>query len=35
MTNVGVIDASSEQIYQYLNFDKIDEYKDIAATVAA
>jgi aconitate hydratase 2/2-methylisocitrate dehydratase len=35
MTNVGVIDAASEQIYQYLNFDKIDEYKDIADKVAA
>jgi aconitate hydratase 2/2-methylisocitrate dehydratase len=35
MTNVGVIDASSEQIYQYLNFDKIDEYKEIADKVAA
>jgi aconitate hydratase 2/2-methylisocitrate dehydratase len=30
-----VIDASSEQIYQYLNFDKIDEYKEIADKVAA
>jgi len=35
MANVGVIDAASQQIYQYLNFDKIDEYKDVADTVAA
>jgi aconitate hydratase 2/2-methylisocitrate dehydratase len=35
MTDVGVIDASSKQIYQYLNFDKIDDYKEVAATVAA
>jgi aconitate hydratase 2/2-methylisocitrate dehydratase len=35
MTNVGVLDASSDQIYQYLSFDKIDDYKDVAATVAA
>jgi len=35
MVSVGVLDASSAQIYQYLNFDKIDEYKDVAAGVAA
>ena len=35
MESVGVLDASSSQIYQYLNFDKIDEYQDIANTVAA
>lgn len=35
MTDVGVLDASSKQIYQYLNFDKIDDYKEVAATVAA
>jgi len=35
MESVGVLDASSAQIYQYLNFDKIDEYKDIANGVAA
>ncbi len=35
MESVGVLDASSAQIYQYLNFDKIDEYQDIANTVAA
>jgi len=35
MADVGVIDAASTQIYQYLNFDKIDDYKEVAATVAA
>ncbi len=35
MASVGVLDASSAEIYQYLNFDKIDEYKDVADTVAA
>ncbi len=35
MASVGVLDASSAQIYQYLNFDKIDEYKDIAQGVTA
>ena len=35
MASVGVLDAASDQIYQYLNFDKIDDYKDVAATVAA
>ncbi|VTU27126.1 Aconitate hydratase 2 [Variovorax sp. SRS16] len=35
MASVGVLDASSAQIYQYLNFDKIDEYKDVADGVAA
>ncbi len=35
MASAGVLDASSGQIYQYLNFDRIDEYKDVAAGVAA
>ncbi len=35
MAGTGVLDASSAQIYQYLNFDKIEEYKAVAATVAA
>jgi aconitate hydratase 2/2-methylisocitrate dehydratase len=35
MASVGVLDASSAQIYQYLNFDKLDEYRDVAAGVAA
>ena len=35
MAATGVLDASSAQIYQYLNFDMIEEYKDIADGVAA
>jgi len=34
MEAVGVIDASSAQIYKYLNFDQIDDYKDVADTVS-
>jgi aconitate hydratase 2/2-methylisocitrate dehydratase len=35
MTDMGVLKQSSDQIYQYLNFDKIDEYTEVAATVNA
>ena len=35
MESVSVLDASSAQIYQYLNFDKIEEYQAVADTVAA
>ena len=35
MAGVGVLDAASDQIYQYLNFDKIDVYQDVADGVAA
>ncbi|MDI1260918.1 bifunctional aconitate hydratase 2/2-methylisocitrate dehydratase [Aquabacterium sp.] len=35
MEGVGVLDASSAQIYKYLNFDQITEYADKAKTVAA
>ncbi|CAN7288604.1 bifunctional aconitate hydratase 2/2-methylisocitrate dehydratase [Variovorax sp. LjRoot84] len=35
MASVGVLDASSAQIYQYLNFDKIEDYKGVADSVAA
>jgi len=35
MDGVGVLDASSAQIYQYLNFDKIDSFTEAAATVPA
>jgi len=35
MASVGVLDAASEQIYQYLNFDKIEDYTEVAAKVAA
>jgi aconitate hydratase 2/2-methylisocitrate dehydratase len=35
MSSVGVLDASSAQIYQYLNFDKLEEYQKVADGVAA
>ncbi|HSU23367.1 bifunctional aconitate hydratase 2/2-methylisocitrate dehydratase [Comamonadaceae bacterium OTU4NAUVB1] len=35
MDGVGVLDASSAQIYQYLNFDKIEDYQSVADGVAA
>jgi len=35
MDGVGVLDASSAQIYQYLNFDKIDSFTEAAAKVPA
>jgi aconitate hydratase 2 / 2-methylisocitrate dehydratase len=35
MEGVGVLDASSAQIYKYLNFDQITEYADKAKTVSA
>ncbi|MBT2323261.1 bifunctional aconitate hydratase 2/2-methylisocitrate dehydratase [Variovorax paradoxus] len=35
MASAVVLDASSAQIYQYLNFDKIEDYKGVADTVAA
>jgi len=33
MADMGVIDANGAHIYQYLNFDQIDEYREIAETV--
>jgi len=33
MANIGVINAHGAQIYQYLNFDQIEEYREIAAAV--
>jgi aconitate hydratase 2/2-methylisocitrate dehydratase len=35
MEGVGVLDASSAQIYQYLNFDKIESFTEAAAKVPA
>ena len=35
MEGVGVLDAASSKIYQYLNFDKIEEFKAVADTVDA
>jgi len=33
MTDMGVLMASSDTIYQYLNFDKVKDYTDMADTV--
>jgi aconitate hydratase 2 / 2-methylisocitrate dehydratase len=30
-----VLTAASDKVYQYLNFDKLPEYKDVADGVAA
>ncbi len=35
MADVGVIKTSGDQIYRYMNFDQIQEYQDVADTVAA
>ena len=32
MADMGVLTASSDKIYQYLNFDKVKDYTDLAAT---
>ncbi len=33
MSDMGVLTASSDQIYQYLNFDQVKDYTDMADTV--
>jgi aconitate hydratase 2/2-methylisocitrate dehydratase len=33
LADMGVLTAASSQIYQYLNFDKVAEYSDVADTV--
>ena len=33
--NMGVINKDSSQIYQYLNFDKLEEYAEVAKGVTA
>ncbi|MGE6334095.1 aconitase family protein, partial [Stenotrophomonas sp. NPDC077659] len=35
MADVGVIAKSGAEIYRYMNFDQIEEYQDVARTVAA
>ena len=35
MAEIGVLEAGSAEIYRYMNFDQIEDYKDIADTVAA
>ena len=35
MADIGVLDASSKDIYRYMNFDQIEDYQDVAKTFAA
>lgn len=35
MADIGVINSNGDQIYKYLNFDKIEEFTEAAATVTA
>ena len=32
---MGVLDAASDKVYQYLNFDQIGDYSDAAEKVGA
>ncbi|PHY07704.1 MAG: bifunctional aconitate hydratase 2/2-methylisocitrate dehydratase [Alcaligenaceae bacterium] len=34
MTDMGVLSKNGDQIYKYLNFDQIADYKDVADTIA-
>ncbi|GAA4407831.1 aconitate hydratase B [Advenella faeciporci] len=33
MADIGIIDQNSDQIYRYMNFDQIEDFKEIADTV--
>ena len=35
MADIGVVNANGDTIYRYMNFDRIEEYRDVADTVAA
>ncbi len=35
MADMGVLTANGDKIYQYMNFDQIDDFKSVADTVAA
>ena len=35
MADMGVVTAASSQSYQYLNFDKIEDYTEVAEKVTA
>ncbi|MFT3717946.1 bifunctional aconitate hydratase 2/2-methylisocitrate dehydratase [Pseudorhodoferax sp.] len=35
MADIGVINSNGDKIYQYLNFDKIEDYTEVAEKVAA
>jgi aconitate hydratase 2/2-methylisocitrate dehydratase len=33
MADMGVLTANSDKIYQYMNFDQIEDFKQVADTV--
>ena len=35
MADMGVLTAASDKVYQYLNFDKIEEFNDAAEKISA
>jgi aconitate hydratase 2/2-methylisocitrate dehydratase len=35
LTDMAVLNANGDKVYKYLNFDKIEEYKESASTVTA
>jgi len=35
LTDMGVLSKNGDQIYKYLNFDQIADYKDVADTIAS
>ena len=35
LADMGVLTAASDTVYQYLNFDRVKDYTDIANGVAA
>ena len=35
MADIGVINAKGAEIYRYMNFDQIEDYRQVAETVAA
>ena len=35
IADMGVLDAQGSEIYRYMNFDQIADYKDVADTVTA
>lgn len=35
LADIGVINANGDKIYQYMNFDKIEDFRQVADTVAA
>ena len=33
MADMGVLNANGDQIYKYMNFDQIEDFKEVADTV--